>query len=185
MKSTGSCGTAFAQMWRRLCLLAIVVFYCCGSIPKIFAEDETSSWIDPDTDVAHHQVHVPQGPEDFYGSNKTKVYHLIFSDEFSNKTKRSFDSGFDRRWTALEHIDKSNLGQHYFSPQAVQTDKGNLIITTSKPKHGYRGAKYLSGSVQTWNKFCFTSGYIEVRAILPGKWGIPGTWPAMWLMGMS
>lgn len=37
--------------------------------------------------------------------------------------------------------------------------------------------------MQTWNKFCYTGGFVEVKAILPGKWGIPGTWPAIWLMG--
>jgi beta-glucanase (GH16 family) len=110
------------------------------------------------------------------------TYKLIFSDEF-NHSKRTFEAGFDSKWTALDVLDTSNMGQHFFLPQAVQVDKGNLIITTSKPKKKYRGASYVSGSLQTWNKFCFTGGFVEVRAILPGKWGIPGTWPAIWVMG--
>ncbi|EGZ28172.1 putative glycosyl transferase family 48 protein [Phytophthora sojae] len=123
-------------------------------------------WIDPDTDPKFYNV----------------SYTLIFSDEF-NSSRRTFEAGFDSKWTAIDIRDTTNMGQHYFLPQAVQIDKGNLIITTSKPKERYRGAKYVSGSVQTWNKFCYTGGFVEVKAILPGKWGIPGTWPAIWLMG--
>ncbi|KAG6610049.1 putative glycosyl transferase family 48 protein [Phytophthora cinnamomi] len=140
-------------------------------------------WIDPDTDPKFYNVSVPNGPHNFGGNlNETIEYTLIFSDEF-NSSKRTFEAGFDSKWTAVNIRDTTNMGQHYFLPQAVQIDKGNLIITTSKPKERYRGTKYVSGSVQTWNKFCYTGGFVEVKAILPGKWGIPGTWPAIWLMG--
>lgn len=142
----------------------------------------SSEWIDVDTALKDYTVNIPQGRYSFNTNGTIESYRLIFSDEFNN-SKRNFEQGFDKKWTAIEHRDTSNMGKHYFSPQAVQTDKGNLIITTTKPKERYRGARYLSGSVQTWNKFCFTSGFVEVKAILPGKWGIPGTWPAMWLMG--
>lgn len=145
--------------------------------------DLQRQWIDPDTDPKFYNISVPMGPYNFGGRlNDTMEYKLIFSDEF-NSSKRTFEAGFDSKWTAVNIRDTTNMGQHFFLPQAVQVDKGNLIITTSKPKHRYRGTKYVSGSVQTWNKFCYTGGYVEVRAILPGKWGIPGTWPAIWLMG--
>jgi callose synthase len=139
------------------------------------------SWIDPETPADAHSFHVPGGAYSF-GAGKNMTFALIFSDEFNN-SKRTFEAGFDAKWTALNHRDTTNMGQHYFLPQAVQVDKGNLIITTSKPKQKYKGTKYVSGSLQTWNKFCFTGGFIEVKAILPGKWGIPGTWPAIWIMG--
>ncbi|TDH64861.1 hypothetical protein CCR75_001558 [Bremia lactucae] len=142
-----------------------------------------TQWIDPDTDPQFYNISVPNGPYNFGGNASfNSEYTLIFSDEF-NSSKRTFDAGFDSKWTAVNIRDTTNMGQHYFLPQAVQVDKGNLIITTSKPKKRYRGTKYVSGSVQTWNKFCYTGGYVEVRAILPGKWGIPGTWPAIWIMG--
>ncbi|OQR88660.1 callose synthase, partial [Thraustotheca clavata] len=141
------------------------------------------SWIDPDTPNEARVLRVPKGSGyNFYEAPTTNEYQLIFSDEF-NDNERAFEAGFDSRWTALENLDTTNMGQHYFSPKAVQTDKGNLIITTSKPKEKYHEAQYVSGSVQTWNKFCFTGGYVEMKAILPGKWGIPGTWPAFWIMG--
>ncbi|ETW06376.1 hypothetical protein H310_02652 [Aphanomyces invadans] len=146
-------------------------------------QDDLSKWIDPVTPLEGHLIDVPAGPYTMGRSSPANnTYRLIFSDEF-NTTSRLFEAGNDPKWTALENLDLTNMGQHYFSPQAVQTDEGNLIITTSKPKKAYKGAKYVSGSVQTWNKFCFTGGYIVMRAILPGKWGIPGTWPAFWLMG--
>ncbi|KAJ0397503.1 hypothetical protein ATCC90586_003768 [Pythium insidiosum] len=138
-------------------------------------------WVDPDTPAEFRKAQVPLGPHTFgFGENTT--YELIFSDEFEN-SKRKFEAGFDRKWTAIDQLDTTNMGQHYFLPQAVQVDEGNLIITTTKPKKKYRGAEYVSGSLQSWNKFCYTGGFVEVRAILPGKWGIPGTWPALWIMG--
>ncbi|TYZ59537.1 hypothetical protein PybrP1_003455 [[Pythium] brassicae (nom. inval.)] len=139
-------------------------------------------WVDPETPEEFRTARVPTSAARI-GSNTTHhTYTLIFSDEF-NDSRRSFGAGFDRKWTAIDILDKTNMGQHYFLPQATQIDKDNLIITTSKPKKPYRGASYVSGSLQTWNKFCFTGGFVEVRAILPGKWGVPGTWPAIWIMG--
>lgn len=37
--------------------------------------------------------------------------------------------------------------------------------------------------LQTWNKFCFTNGYIEVAVSLPGTPSVSGFWPAAWTMG--
>jgi beta-glucanase (GH16 family) len=32
----------------------------------------------------------------------------------------------------------------------------------------------LAGMIQSWNKFCFTGGYIEVSVSLPASPNIPG-----------
>jgi hypothetical protein len=37
--------------------------------------------------------------------------------------------------------------------------------------------------IQSWNKFCFTGGYIEVSVSLPGVNDVVGLWPAVWTMG--
>lgn len=37
--------------------------------------------------------------------------------------------------------------------------------------------------VTSWNKFCFTTGYVEVNLSLPGDAETPGFWPAAWTMG--
>lgn len=36
--------------------------------------------------------------------------------------------------------------------------------------------------IQTWNKFCFTGGYIEASVSLPGSPDAPGFWPGVWTM---
>lgn len=42
---------------------------------------------------------------------------------------------------------------------AITTEGGNLVITLSEtPIHNLN---FKSGMLQTWNKFCFTTGYIE------------------------
>lgn len=43
---------------------------------------------------------------------------------------------------------------------------------------------YRSGMLQSWNKFCFTGGYIEVSLSLPGRNNeAQGYWPGAWTMG--
>lgn len=42
---------------------------------------------------------------------------------------------------------------------------------------------FKSGMIQSWNKFCFTGGIIEVDVIFPGEPDIGGLWPAVWLLG--
>ena len=37
--------------------------------------------------------------------------------------------------------------------------------------------------IQSWNKFCFTGGYVEVSVSLPGVNDVVGLWPAVWTMG--
>lgn len=67
------------------------------------------------------------------------------------------------------------------SREYVTTKDGNLIIATKAVKTYYkerRGAdgcieervkNYTSGMVQTWNKFCFTGGVLEMSIELPGE----------------
>ena len=42
---------------------------------------------------------------------------------------------------------------------------GSTAPFTLESNHGLG---YRSGMVQTWNKFCFTTGYVEVSVTLPG-----------------
>jgi beta-glucanase (GH16 family) len=37
--------------------------------------------------------------------------------------------------------------------------------------------------IQSWNKFCFTTGYVEISVSLPGTPLTPGFWPGAWTMG--
>jgi len=42
---------------------------------------------------------------------------------------------------------------------------GSTAPFTAADNHGLN---YRSGMLQTWNKFCFTTGYLEVSATFPG-----------------
>lgn len=42
---------------------------------------------------------------------------------------------------------------------------------------------FASGMVTSWNKLCFTGGYLEVSVQMPGDDFYSGFWPAVWLMG--
>jgi beta-glucan synthesis-associated protein KRE6 len=122
------------------------------------------------------------------------------SDEF-NVPNRTFADGHDPIWTALEKSDDdaSSAGggsMQFYNASAVRTnDQGMLEIRTylektqwSRYDHVDKAWKrhmtnFTSGMVQTWNKFCFTGGIVEVDVIFPGVGYIGGLWPAVWMLG--
>lgn len=128
------------------------------------------------------------------------VYHLVMSDEF-NTPNRSFADGHDPVWTALDKPDddSSSTGdgsQHFYNSSFVTTtEDGMLKISTAAHKTEWRRfdhvtkefkneVKYFkSGMVQSWEKFCFTGGIVEIDVILPGDPSIGGLWPAIWMLG--
>lgn len=42
---------------------------------------------------------------------------------------------------------------------------------------------YQGGMMSSWNKFCYTGGYVEANVSLPGVNNVVGLWPAVWSMG--
>ncbi|KAG2522940.1 hypothetical protein BBO99_00004246 [Phytophthora kernoviae] len=144
------------------------------------------------------------------------------SDEF-NTEGRSFDAGDDHLWTALELGDGVNSALEFYSKNMTSTecdDDGHCyfyINTTtdsisetiwnsyiSPPGYQTVSFYYRSAMVQSWNKFCFQGGMVEVKVQLPGAVtnasGNPDvetgsttvrasnidyypTWPGIWLMG--
>lgn len=122
------------------------------------------------------------------------------SDEF-NTPNRTFTDGHDPVWTALDKSDDdSNAAgggsqQFYNSSQVTTTDDGMLKISTiidktmwtrlDSVKKTYKKEEtyFKSGMVQSWEKFCFTGGILEVDVILPGDPYIGGLWPAIWMLG--
>jgi beta-glucanase (GH16 family) len=105
---------------------------------------------------------------------------LVFSDEF-NIPGRSFYPGDDPYWEAvdLHYWQTNNL--EWYDPAAVTTENGSLVITLTK--QSTHNLNYQGGMVTTWNKFCFTGGYIESSVMLPGASNVLGLWPAVWTMG--
>ncbi|KAF9531629.1 beta-glucan synthesis-associated [Crepidotus variabilis] len=107
-------------------------------------------------------------------------YQLVFSDEF-NVDGRSFYPGDDPYWEAenLHYWGTNNL--EWYDPAAITTSDGALTITLSNTLN--HDLNYMGGMVTTWNKFCFTGGYIETSVQLPGSANVYGLWPAIWTMG--
>ncbi|TYZ66552.1 hypothetical protein PybrP1_003979, partial [[Pythium] brassicae (nom. inval.)] len=168
-------------------------------------------WVDPDT------------PEDrqVYKSSRGEEWHLIMSDEF-NTPNRSFKPGDDHMWTSIDKPDGVNAALEVYSHNMTSTacDADGTCYFYIKAQDevipvrvwndyqnppGYKQVTfwYRSGMVQSWNKFCFQGGMVEVAAQLPGAVsaasgnpdvaGGPSTrasstkyyptWPGIWMLG--
>ncbi|KAG9315728.1 glycoside hydrolase family 16 protein [Chiua virens] len=108
------------------------------------------------------------------------TYQLAFSDEF-NTDGRTFWPGDDPFWEAenLHYWPTGDL--EWYDPQAVTTKNGKLVITISEQP--INNLNFMSGMLTSWNKLCFTTGYLEVSLSLPGSSQGPGFWPGAWTMG--
>lgn len=125
-------------------------------------------------------------------------YNLVFSDEFETEG-RSFYPGDDPFWEAMDYhywptgdlewydpgksrvfTDAISIKYNIFAA-AVTTKGGALVLTLEQVRN--HDLNFRSGMVQGWNKFCFTTGYIEVAVSLPGDAATPGYWPGAWTMG--
>ncbi|PBK78840.1 glycoside hydrolase family 16 protein [Armillaria solidipes] len=107
-------------------------------------------------------------------------WRLVFSDEF-NTDGRSFYPGDDPYWEAVDLHYWATNNMEWYDPAAVTTAGGHLVITLSQQET--HGLDYQGGLVSSWNKFCFTGGYIEAAVQLPGASNVMGLWPAVWTMG--
>ncbi|KAH9919444.1 beta-glucan synthesis-associated [Epithele typhae] len=112
-------------------------------------------------------------------------YELVFSDEF-NLDGRTFFPGDDPYWEAVDIWYGATADQEWYDPRQVITKNGALQITMEQVTDTSlnHNLPYRSGMLQSWNKFCFTSGYIEVAMTLPGPTSstratatTDGTWP--------
>lgn len=121
------------------------------------------------------------------------------SDEF-NVDNRSFTDGDDPMWTALDKSDDdaSSAGggsMHFYNSTNVYTEGGFLKISTLLEKTEWNRydhvdkqwkrqvTNFTSGMVQSWEKFCFTGGIVEIDVIFPGDPYVGGLWPALWMLG--
>lgn len=92
-------------------------------------------------------------------------YTLVFSDEF-NTDGRTFYPGDDPFWEAMDLWYGATEDLEWYDPQNAFTRDGNLVLLIESVEN--HGLNYRSAMLQSWNKFCFTSGYIEVNISLPG-----------------
>ncbi|TYZ63274.1 hypothetical protein PybrP1_002742, partial [[Pythium] brassicae (nom. inval.)] len=170
-----------------------------------------SVWVDPDT-PENRQV---------YKSSRGEEWHLVMSDEF-NTPNRTFKPGDDHMWTSIEKPDGVNAALEVYSHNMTSTacDADGTCYFYIKAQDevipvrvwndyqnppGYKLVTfhYRAAMVQSWNKFCFQGGMVEVAAKLPGivdansgnpdvKGGPSGrvkalkyypTWPGIWMLG--
>uniref|UniRef100_H3GJH6 GH16 domain-containing protein n=1 Tax=Phytophthora ramorum TaxID=164328 RepID=H3GJH6_PHYRM len=191
-------------------VVAVATAKSSSSPAKYPTKSGIKSWVDPDT---------PDDRQTFVNSRGRK-WDLVMSDEF-NVANRSFRPGDDHIWTSLDKPDGVNGALEIYSHNMTSTkcegdtcyfyievsDEPQTISVYNMYKYppGYEDAHfyYRAGMVQSWNKFCFQGGMLEVRAQLPGavsdKSGNPDlalgksgkvaskqyypTWPGIWMMG--
>ncbi|TEB39747.1 glycoside hydrolase family 16 protein [Coprinellus micaceus] len=138
-----------------------------GQIPEF---PQLPRLIDPDT------------PDEVYtrtGHDGHK-YNLVFSDEF-NRDGRTFWPGDDPFWEAMDFHYWPTDDWEWYDPQQITTEGGHLVFTIEqKISHDLN---FVSGMLQSWNKLCFTTGYIEVAVSLPLTPRQFGLWPGAWTLG--
>lgn len=104
--------------------------------------------IDKDTDPA---VYARTGHDG-------QKYSLVFSDEFQTPG-RTFYPGDDPYFEAVSLHYWQTGDFEYYDPASVTTEDGFMKIELRQVP--IRGLNFQSGMVQTWNKFCFQTGYLE------------------------
>lgn len=168
--------------------VAIAVFLFTISSSRVNAR--FAGWVDPDTPVDKRKlISYSDGIE----------YDLIMSDEFE-RTGRTFKDGNDPMWTGIDRADDDQTAQgkkslQFYNASQISIKDGNLVITTTTEDTSWKGwnpykkkyetmkRHFKSGMLQSWNKFCFTGGILEVDVQFPGASDIGGLWPAVWMLG--
>ncbi|EIW78296.1 glycoside hydrolase family 16 protein [Coniophora puteana RWD-64-598 SS2] len=139
-----------------------------GQVPKMFGD---FALIDADT---------PSSAYTYKSFNDGSEWQLVFSDEFE-QDGRTFWPGDDPFWEATNLHNWQTGDLEWYHPSAVATNNGAMEITFSEKE--INNLDYMSASVSTWNKFCFTGGLILASVTLPGSSSVSGMWPAIWTMG--
>ncbi len=112
-------------------------------IPGLF------SLIDPDT---------PASARRWNSHTITQAYDLVFSDEF-NTPGRTFWPGDDPFWEAVDIWYGATGDYEWYSPDAVNTTHDGSLTLTMREKITHN-LNFESGMIQSWNKFCFSGGYV-------------------------
>ncbi|KAJ7600970.1 glycoside hydrolase family 16 protein [Mycena floridula] len=121
-------------------------------------------------------------PQSAYGRTGAdgKKYNLVFSDEF-NTDGRTFYPGDDPFFESVDLHYWPTGDLEWYDPSAVTTKDGKLVITMTEQWN--HDLNFMSGMITSWNKLCFTTGYVEVSISMPGSPSAPGLWPGAWTMG--
>lgn len=168
-------------------IISLYIFTLIISLVRTTAITGTRPLIDPDT---------PSNERSTLRFHDNQKLTLTFSDEFS-QDGRGFAPGEDDFLEALHRPDDTNSAIQFYnsSKRFVTTEGGSLLLITRAEYATYQlwneaneqydtlTMNYTSAMIQSWNKFCFTGGVIEVGVQLPGDGNTSGLWPALWMMG--
>lgn len=109
--------------------------------------------------------------------NEYDGFSLIWNDEFEGETLNedfwTFEIG-NGTWGW------GNNELEYYRKDNTELTDGFIVIEARDEKFG--GFNYTSSRIITKNKFDFTFGRIDVRAVIPEGQGI---WPAIWMLGSN
>ena len=110
------------------------------------------------------RVNRPTGDLEWY-SPSVSNYPISINDT----SYRVWSGYYDERWETGHHHDRTKLPQLELSERHVfffRPPDTQVINKFAFP-----------GMLQSWNKFCFTTGYVEVSMSLPGTSRTSGFWP--------
>ncbi|KAF0693375.1 hypothetical protein As57867_015597, partial [Aphanomyces stellatus] len=163
--------TSITQTMGGVALLAVIARAKDHDYDGYAARSGVGIWVDVDTPEAAR----------FKLTSRGQTWQLVMSDEF-NIDGRTFQAGKDHLWTALDIPDGVNAALELYNSSNVYTKGGVLVnkvesLETNvtyfnqwleKPAFETATLHYSAGMMQSWNKFCFQGGLIEVAAKLPG-----------------
>ncbi|KAF5313575.1 hypothetical protein D9611_010170 [Ephemerocybe angulata] len=151
----------------------------------------------------HHRA-LPLSLTSFY------LCHIMLCSLLESRLAPRTNGCDDPFWEAVDLWYGVTGDVEWYDPSQVVTKDGHLVITIDSTDTAGRGGtkgstapftaadnhglKYRSGMIQTWNKFCFTSGYVEVSVTFPGPTSstagyracdlpVLDVWPGAWTMG--
>lgn len=122
---------------------------------------------------------IKDGGSDFVSPSSYPGYHLVWHDEFNEKTLDTTNWNYETG-TGGNGWGNNELEYYTSRPQNVFLSGGNLIIEARK--ESYSGSNYTSARITTQGKQQFTYGRIDIRAKLPVQTGM---WPALWMLGSN
>ena len=161
-------------------------FTACGrshvsvpDFPPALAADGAAApmadgWIDPDT-PANARTKTVEGEE----------LQLVFSDEFGDAA-RDLRVGRDAKWEAMDMRREEPYRGGCVAAESVRLSGGRAVLAAGRNTtyHASDGAcAFRSALLHSWDKFCFTGGYVEVKVRQPGTLEGAGVQAAVRLVG--
>ena len=158
-------------------------FHDCGQTHVQTPDFPPSLAYTTETPVAPDSFVDPDSPSGSTVSLSGVSMSLTFSDEF-NVDGRTFGWGHSAKWEAADYHEAGDA--QCYRPEMVTTTNGAARFAfeaNTTFDRGQTGFAYRSARLQSWNKVCFTGGYLEARVKLPGTAMAPGLKAAFSVLG--